>query len=326
MSDAAAQASHGLLSVVIPVYNVLPYLRECVESVCAQTYADLEAILVDDGSTDGSGALCEELAAADPRLRVLHQKNAGQAAARNAGLDAARGAWIGFLDSDDRVAPDMYARLIRLCAESGAEAGSCAFAYEFENRTESSGDSGETRVYTRAEALERLPLEEDVRFEVCPKVYRRDVVGNVRFQPGQLHEEIRFTRLTFPRITRFAYIDCPLYRYRQQRAGNTASYFSPAKAEAVAECDALLKDLRAAQQNLAADRMEAFTLEFLIRLYVSARTNGADRATLARIRSMYRTRFSAARRNPCVRKLRGALFYVSPALYDEISKRLHRRA
>ena len=88
-------------SIIIPVYNVAPYLRECLDSVLAQTFGDWEAICVDDGSTDGSGAILDEYAAKDPRFRVIHQPNSGVSVARNAALDVARGEWIGFLDGDD---------------------------------------------------------------------------------------------------------------------------------------------------------------------------------------------------------------------------------
>lgn len=94
-------------SIIIPVYNVVPYLRECLDSVLAQTYADWEAICVDDGSSDGSGAILDEYAARDPRFRVIHQKNTGVSAARNAALEIASGSWISFLDGDDLIDVNM---------------------------------------------------------------------------------------------------------------------------------------------------------------------------------------------------------------------------
>ena len=99
------------LSVIVPVYNVAPYLRECLDSLLAQTCADWEAVCVDDGSTDGSGAILDEYAANDPRFRVIHQKNAGVSAARNAAIDVAKGEWIAFLDADDAVSPRLVVEL-----------------------------------------------------------------------------------------------------------------------------------------------------------------------------------------------------------------------
>ncbi len=121
-----------LLSIIVPVYNVSPYLECCVQSLLAQTYHNLEIILIDDGSTDGSGALCDALAAGDARIVVIHQANAGVSAARNAGLDAAGGAFIGFADPDDWCEPEMFAHLIGLMEQDGTDAAFCGYWEDFE--------------------------------------------------------------------------------------------------------------------------------------------------------------------------------------------------
>lgn len=100
-----------MISVIVPVYNTKAYLGRCVDSLLRQTYRDLEIILVDDGSTDGSGELCDSYAAGDERVRVFHKENGGSSSARNLGLDKAAGEYVGFVDSDDYVDPDMYERL-----------------------------------------------------------------------------------------------------------------------------------------------------------------------------------------------------------------------
>lgn len=104
--------SKPLISIIIPVFNTLPYLRKCVESILNQTYCNIEVILVDDGSTDACGDLCDKLAGEDTRIRVIHKKNGGSSSARNLGLLSAGGEYIGFVDSDDFVEPDMYERLL----------------------------------------------------------------------------------------------------------------------------------------------------------------------------------------------------------------------
>lgn len=114
-----------LISVIIPVYNTAQYLPRCLDSILAQTHTELEILLVDDGSTDGSGAICDDYAARDGRIRVIHQANAGVSAARNAGLEHAAGAWLGFLDSDDYLDADMYAYLLALAQAHGADLVQC---------------------------------------------------------------------------------------------------------------------------------------------------------------------------------------------------------
>lgn len=110
-----------LISVIVPVYNIKEYLPRCVSSILNQTYDNLELILVDDGSTDETGALCDELAEQDPRVRVFHKENGGSSSARNLGISMAKGAYLGFVDSDDYISPDMYERLVHGLLESHAQ-------------------------------------------------------------------------------------------------------------------------------------------------------------------------------------------------------------
>ena len=122
-----------LISVIVPVYNAEPYLHRCVESILSQTHANIEVLLINDGSADASGMICDTFAEKETRVRVIHQANGGASSARNAGLDAARGSWIGFVDADDRIDAYMYEKLLRAAAESGKHLASCGY---FEQRGE----------------------------------------------------------------------------------------------------------------------------------------------------------------------------------------------
>lgn len=115
------QNNTPLLSIIVPVYNILEYLPRCVHSITAQTYTNLEILLVDDGSTDGTGELCDSLAKEDERIRVLHKENGGSSSARNLGISQAKGEYFGFVDSDDYISPDMYECLYRGIAEYGVK-------------------------------------------------------------------------------------------------------------------------------------------------------------------------------------------------------------
>ena len=125
-----------VISVIVPVYNVSAYLPECLDSILSQDYDKLEVILIDDGSTDDSGAVCDAYAQRDGRIRVIHQKNGGAAAAKNAGLRAAAGEYLSFADSDDFLEPGAYAYMMSLLKENGADIVRCAFQNRFRTRTE----------------------------------------------------------------------------------------------------------------------------------------------------------------------------------------------
>ena len=120
------EESNGkLVSIIVPVYQVKEYVGECVESLRAQTYTNLEILLVDDGSTDGSGEICDEYVRSDNRIRVIHQKNRGLSAARNTGLDQAAGEYVAFVDSDDVVLPDFIETLYDLSGRYQADIAAC---------------------------------------------------------------------------------------------------------------------------------------------------------------------------------------------------------
>ena len=110
-----------MISIIVPVYNVEKFLIQCVESICNQTHKDIEIILVDDGSTDSSSQICDELAQKDRRVIVIHKENGGSTSARNAGLKVSKGEYVGFVDSDDWIEPNMYERLLNLCVSEHAD-------------------------------------------------------------------------------------------------------------------------------------------------------------------------------------------------------------
>ena len=172
-----------LISVIVPVYKVENYLDCCVQSIVNQTYSNLEIILIDDGSPDASGAMCDAWAEKDSRIRVIHQQNAGGGAARNAGLDAARGERIAFVDSDDYIAPDCYQYLHTLL-EEGADIAECDFVETERNDAVFGTDAGEISFYTPLEAMRCHIRDTAFRQLIWNKLYRRETVGDIRFPVG----------------------------------------------------------------------------------------------------------------------------------------------
>lgn len=239
----------SLISIIIPVYKTEQYLRACVDSVLAQTYQNLEVILVDDGSPDGSGTICDEYAARDPRVRVIHQENGGSSAARNAGLDAAKGAYIGFVDADDYIEPNMYQALYRRIQETGADIAQCRHRAVAENGSLLAiSPDAEDGVLDRKEAIKGL-FTGPVQFVDWDKLYSRDILGDIRFDLRYpICEDMLFNYQLLKKSKRIALMRDVYYTYVQYpfSQSNTYSkkYSMPAAARAViADMDRVLPEL-----------------------------------------------------------------------------------
>ena len=175
-----------MISVIVPVYNVEPYLRKCLDSVINQTYKDMEILIVDDGSTDGSGDICDEYKT-DKRVRVFHTENRGLSCARNVGLDNAKGDWIGFVDSDDWIEPEMYELLIKRAEETGADIVECGVCMEFKARTIHYPSIQDTVCGT--EAIEAL-IRRKIKNYACSKIWKAKCFADIRFPEGRNYEDI----------------------------------------------------------------------------------------------------------------------------------------
>lgn len=180
-----------LVSIIVPVYNIMEYLPRCVESLRNQTYENIEILLVDDGSTDGTGALCDRLAAEDPGIRVFHKENGGSSSARNLGIAQAKGDYLGFVDSDDYVEPDMYERLYR-----AIERNDLPIAQTGRDEIDKDGNIlpnicepvTEEQIISAQDFMKELLLHRgDCSF--CTKLVRKDLFATEQFPIGVLNED-----------------------------------------------------------------------------------------------------------------------------------------
>ena len=203
-----------LISVVVPVYNVEHYLKKCVDSICHQTYRNLEIILVDDGSTDCSGSLCDEFATSDSRIRVIHKFNGGLSDARNAGMELASGEWWMFVDSDDYIAPDTAETLLLAAVENHCEIAVCNMMRIYEDGkqepfycpvTEPTIWAGEQRFETL-----RQP-------SVCNKLFRADLFKELRFPKRKFYEDTFVYHVLAHRANRIALTGLSGYYYLSRR-------------------------------------------------------------------------------------------------------------
>ena len=203
-----------LISVIIPVYNVEKYLRKCIESVVGQTYKNLEIILVDDGSTDNSSKICDDFAAKDDRIVIIHQPNAGLSSARNLGLDIMKGDYVSFVDSDDWIEKDMFATLLTILKEEDADIAICSYYWVVEDRCFPIDDSGKKVIYNRENALRELFRDKVIRNYVCDKFYKREVFEGIRFPVGRFYEDIAIIYKLFDKIDKLVSVGIPKYYYR----------------------------------------------------------------------------------------------------------------
>ena len=204
-----------LISVIVPVYRVENYLDRCIRSIAGQTYSNLEILLVDDGSPDRSGEICDRWAERDSRIRVMHQQNAGAGAARNTALDTARGEIIAFVDSDDYLAPDMYTHLYGLL-NTGADIAECSYVLTEGDDAQFGGETQGIQYYTPQEAM--LTHIWDTAFQqvIWNKLYRRQMVAQIRFPVGQKIDDEFFTYQVLGNAKRLARSERVCYAYRQQ--------------------------------------------------------------------------------------------------------------
>lgn len=204
-----------LISVIVPVYRVENYLDKCVRSITAQTYRNLEILLVDDGSPDHSGAICDAWAARDSRIKVIHQENGGGGKARNAALEIAAGALIAFVDSDDYIAPDMLAHLYEIMGDT-ADISECAFLETLDDEAEFADAPFTVTEYTPEEAMREHIRDTAFQQLIWNKLYRREVIGGIRFPEGTKIDDEFFTYQVLGKAGKLVRSDRVCYAYRQQ--------------------------------------------------------------------------------------------------------------
>ena len=212
-----------LISVIVPIYKTEQYLKKCIDSILCQTYKEIELILVDDGSPDGCGRICDEYAEKDPRVVVIHQENTGQAGARNHGLQIARGDYIGFVDSDDWIAPEMYCELLHSLEENECDIAVCGrFMVRGDAVTASQGfNLPQETVMLTPEAMERFLTYQAIDSSCVDKLYKREILADVRFPLGYICEDVPFVYGALKKAKRVVHCGKPLY-YVLLREGSTS--------------------------------------------------------------------------------------------------------
>lgn len=320
-----------LITVIVPVYNIMEYLPRCVDSICGQTYEKLEILLVDDGSTDGTGALCDELAAKDARIRVFHQQNGGSSSARNLGLDHASGEYIGFVDSDDYIDKNMYrnlydaivtydVRVAQIGRDERDEQGNrlpdiCVPPRKAE------------RIGNRDFLKELLMHRGDCSF--CTKLFHRSILETRHFPVGALNEDFHFLIQLLPEIGDIVSLPEQAYHVFYRMGSNSRKtdreQFSRVFADSVVNADVVMELVDREDRELTkiARRFGIFQrLEYLLHIPISQMTG--DNTFYRQVVRTLRREFFAGLFNPYLtmkNKLYMTLFVIAP----KGVRRLHRR-
>lgn len=216
-----------LISVIVPIFNVEQYLSQCIDSIINQTYRNLEIILVDDGSSDSCGAICDEYARQDGRIKVIHKENGGVSSARNAGLDAVRGEYIGFVDPGDWIVPDMYEYMYQKLCGYKADIVTCGYINVHDTWMDYRRSQTD-EVYIREKALDELFWDYKIRYFLWDKLYKAELWSGIQFPIGRIFEDRLTVYKVFERADRIALLREAKYYYRIRPDGltNTGAFLN----------------------------------------------------------------------------------------------------
>ncbi len=208
----------SIISVIVPVHNTAGYLKRCIDSIRNQTLIDIEIILVENLSSDGSAEICDEYARIEPRIKVLHLNVGGPSIARNEGMKIARSPYFGFIDSDDYIDPDMYEYLLYTLQAKNVEMVFCNLRYEYENGTLFApvSNTGKIRVMPALEALKDI-FRDKVDNSFCSKLFKRELFDTLMFPEGYFYEDHALIYKVVNLCQTVAHIDHPFYHYVQRQ-------------------------------------------------------------------------------------------------------------
>lgn len=237
----------ALISVIVPVYNVEDYLERCVDSLLNQTYHNLELILVDDGSPDCCGKLCDEYACKDGRVKVIHKENGGLSDARNVAIPLAKGDYVSFVDSDDWVSPFYLENLYNAIQKNDSDIACSWFENVFENKSNKAEPINKLQFYEcldQVACLKRMLYQNGVEVSACCKLYKKSVIQRLRYPVGKLYEDIPVTYEAIKNSNTIAVIENIDYYYFQRAQSIQNETFNVRKLDAVQHCKDMMLSVK----------------------------------------------------------------------------------
>lgn len=230
-----------MISIIVPIYNVQKYIRRCIESILTQTYRNLEIILVDDGSTDACPQICDEYAVEDSRIKVIHKENGGLSDARNAGIEIATGEYIGFVDSDDYILPQMYEILYKACLDYDVAIAMCGRKVIDENGKILKDEfcTNTNSLLSAKEAVESLLTFDKCDPAAWDKLYKRNLFSDIRYPVGVHYEDQNITARLFYYAGKVCHIGKALYIYMKRAGSITNRFFNQHSIDEVKQAELL---------------------------------------------------------------------------------------
>lgn len=292
-----------LVSVIVPVYKVEKYLDQCVRSLLSQTMKDIEILLIDDGSPDGCGAMCDAYAAADTRVRVIHKPNGGLSDARNVGIEAAKADYVGFVDSDDYVDSDMYESLYTMLQREKADVAVCGIYHCYTNEIRKAPDITSHYVVDAKEIIRMMLDSSKISVNAVNKLYRKELFREIRFPVGKQSEDAHIMIRLMAQIQKGVVDLAPKYYYVHREGSITTHSYRPADLSVI---EAYENNLKFVKEHYPTALTEAEFRYFWAHFYVLDKiVFSQDPAHFAKKREIIRLLKKNAGRilkNPCFGK------------------------
>jgi glycosyltransferase involved in cell wall biosynthesis len=247
------------ISIIVPIYNLETYLEKCVESILAQTFTDIEVILVNDGSTDRSGRICDRLVQQDSRINVIHKEYGGVSSARNVGVEASKGEFIGFVDGDDRIDLNMYQTLYKLCKSTGSDISICKLGREVNGKLINEDSKNFIKELDHNEAMRQLFKGILYRFSLCNKLFKKSCFNNVTFPEGRIHEDLSTTYKLFANANKVIYINYLGYIYIKRENSILTKRYNEKRLEAFMGWDEILPFMKEYYPSIYQEVITCFT-------------------------------------------------------------------
>lgn len=314
------------LSIIVPVYNVEKYLDKCIVSILNQDYEDFELILVNDGSTDRCIEICNKYLSKDKRIVLINKSNGGLSSARNAGLDIARGKYIGFVDSDDWIEKDMYSTLLNIANKYESDIVQCEYQSVVEDDYKINNKQSILNHFTNLQAIDQMYGDRYISATVSwNKIYNKNLFKDIRFPIGKLHEDEFTTYKLLYKSKKVTYTSKKLYYYRQTPNSIMNSKFSIRRLDIIQALEEKKIFIESLEQKKLYTKTIRYYNDMMINIYLACERDMLNnKVHLLNIKNKFNENYYEILRMITRFKfkhiLKFTLFYISPSLYKRIDR------